>query len=215
VLSNGVLPERIKNETAKAYQALLDYCLMGAVRSLPKLHQIYTENAQVQPVTRHLRTLKGWSTRHHWQDRVAQYEKRLAEQREKHKEQKRIEIEQQATADHDRMLVIWDGRFALVEEVPNAAKSGELYGLIKLRREIDDFGRRSVGLPDKVTESTLKGPGKDGAIVISDERAEYHSRALATLAESLGNLLVERREERDRAMDAAERPTVDGSTEPS
>ena len=42
-MSENVLPERIAGETAKAYQALLDYCLMGAVRSIRQLHAQYCQ----------------------------------------------------------------------------------------------------------------------------------------------------------------------------
>jgi hypothetical protein len=207
-MSDGILPDRIPNETTKAYQALMDYCLMGAARSIRQLHAQYREQKADEPPTVRYKTLGQWSSRHNWQERVKDYEKRLAEQREQRREQKRIEIEGKAAIDHDRMLAIWDGRFALVEEVPNAAKAGELHSLARLRREIDDFGRRSVGLPDKVTESTFKGTGKDGAIVIDDARAEYHSRALASLAETIGNLVVGQRDERDGIVDAAERSAV-------
>ena len=50
-----------------------------------------------------------------------------------------------------------------------------------------------------------------GAIEINDPRTKYHDRALATLADALGGLLVERREEQSGAVDAAERAAVESS----
>lgn len=61
---------RIPYETQKSHDALMDYFLMGAGRSLAKLHQKYTK-AIPNPPTLHIATLKKWSTRYHWQARIA------------------------------------------------------------------------------------------------------------------------------------------------
>jgi len=64
---------RIKGETQKAHNALMDYFLMpGGGRSLAKLHQKYIETTLNEPPSKNLRTLAGWSTRYHWQARIAQ-----------------------------------------------------------------------------------------------------------------------------------------------
>lgn len=63
---------RIKGETQKAHNALMDYFLMGAGRSLAKLHQKYTNTTLNKPPTLHIETLKIWSSRYHWQARIAQ-----------------------------------------------------------------------------------------------------------------------------------------------
>lgn len=63
---------RIKGETIKANTALMDYWLMGAGRSLEKLRQSYTKAASEKAPTVHLRTLQEWSSRDHWQARIAQ-----------------------------------------------------------------------------------------------------------------------------------------------
>jgi len=78
---------RIKGETIKANTALYDYALMGKGRSLFKLWERYThqESTEVTP-TRTLRTLKGWSTKYAWQDRVAAFQQQQdAEEAEKWK----------------------------------------------------------------------------------------------------------------------------------
>lgn len=63
---------RIKGETIKAHNALMDYFLMGAKRSLAKLHQKYTNTTLNTPPTLHIETLKIWSSRWSWQARIAQ-----------------------------------------------------------------------------------------------------------------------------------------------
>lgn len=63
---------RAANETIKANTALMDYWLMGAGRSLANLCQIYAEPMpDSEPPTVHIATLKVWSSRHHWQARIA------------------------------------------------------------------------------------------------------------------------------------------------
>ena len=66
-------------ETNKAKQAFEDYFNMGAGRSLSRLHKKYTEGTLDNAITRHLRTLKKWSTKHGWQVRVGEREQELAE----------------------------------------------------------------------------------------------------------------------------------------
>jgi len=63
-------------ESTKACQALQDYIDMGAGRSLAKLAETYQaipEDAPESPPTKHLRTLKGWSSRFEWQARLDRY----------------------------------------------------------------------------------------------------------------------------------------------
>lgn len=60
-------------ELHKANVALWDYALMGPGRSLAKLARLYSKDAPdfYFVPTRHLRTLKVWSSRYRWQDRIA------------------------------------------------------------------------------------------------------------------------------------------------
>jgi hypothetical protein len=70
---------RIKSETQKAHNALMDYFLMGAGRSLRTLIERYRKwgftadngGTKSAPTVR-FNTLAGWSTRFHWQARIAQ-----------------------------------------------------------------------------------------------------------------------------------------------
>jgi len=60
----------------------------------------------------------------------------------------------------------------------------------------------------------ISGPGGK-AIEVDDTRAEYHSRALDTLARALGGLLAERGDGGQGAVDAAEYAAMDGGPESS
>lgn len=159
----GVIPPRIEGETKKAYRAFIDYCMMGPDRTIRKLYQ-----ACIEDVSRHHRlgTLLGWSTRHHWQDRVIEYERRAAEQREQERQRQRIETEAQVVEDTDSMIEWWASRRASYHESTKAVPTMSYRELVKMRREIDDLRRRSLGLPDRATESTVKGTGESGEHII-------------------------------------------------
>jgi len=66
---------------------------------------------------------------------------------------------------------------------------------------------KSRGYADK-QELELGGKGQDGAIVVDDSRSEYHSRALAALAKTIGNLVAGQRDEQSGAVDASERSAM-------
>ena len=100
----GFIPEdplaRVKGESARASQALLDYALMGGRRSLRQLitryqaaREAYTKdpiNNSLPPTVRYT-TLAQWSARNHWQERVKIYDEhvRLREQEKFEDERKR------------------------------------------------------------------------------------------------------------------------------
>jgi hypothetical protein len=67
---------RIKGESKKAHNALMDYFLMGGGRSLRKLGDKYVKQASSdyqakEPPTKKQNTLMAWSLRNHWQARIA------------------------------------------------------------------------------------------------------------------------------------------------
>lgn len=85
---------RIKGESKKAHNALMDYFLMGGGRSLRKLGDKYIKQASSDyqaesPPTKKQNTLMAWSLRYHWQARIARQteidnEIALAEFRQRH-----------------------------------------------------------------------------------------------------------------------------------
>lgn len=60
-------------ETAKAHRGLLDYAQLGAMRSLARLHEHYTESTTESP-TLSLDTIATWSVRYDWMARTARWD---------------------------------------------------------------------------------------------------------------------------------------------
>lgn len=65
-------------ETNKSRKAFEDYFNLGPGRSIHKLHALYQSRPEARP-TRHVSTLKSWSTAHGWQKRVQQRDLEIAE----------------------------------------------------------------------------------------------------------------------------------------
>ena len=59
----------VKSESAFQHDAFEQYFLLGAARSLSKLHRLLTETAPVGKKAVSLRTLKEWSRVNDWQQR--------------------------------------------------------------------------------------------------------------------------------------------------
>jgi hypothetical protein len=158
------LPPRQDGETDKSYAALVDYCRLGAGRSLRRLKDLYRSYTGQKPPTRHIGTLKTWSTTHGWQARVSEYDRRAQMADEVWLEHKRQEVRAAALEDAQSLETEWRKKWAGAVEtgvIPNDF----MHSMLRMRRELDDLTRRVVALPDKVTESKHTGPGKDGAIV--------------------------------------------------
>lgn len=66
-------------ETNKALKGFEDYFQMGPGRSLRKLHAEYQRQTDGKPPAKMLKTLETWSTKHGWQDRIAQRDKEIAD----------------------------------------------------------------------------------------------------------------------------------------
>ena len=65
-------------ETNRSRQAFEDYYNMGPGRSIHKLLALYQSQPKTRP-TKHVSTLKSWSTTHGWQNRVAERDKEIAD----------------------------------------------------------------------------------------------------------------------------------------
>lgn len=169
-MAEGWFPERLpkdaegKNgETQAAYNAFCDYCRMGAGRSLSKLAQAYADPVPGadEPPTVHISTLKVWSSRYHWQDRIQAYDAKRQERLELESQR----IEDEGLRDGDRMLDIWERMMRYLERAFAAGdlKRTEVVGLddlISLRRQIDNERRRAVGLPERYTASDVTSQGE-------------------------------------------------------
>jgi hypothetical protein len=186
---------RAIGETSKANSALHDYAFMGSGRSLRKLHQKYIEDTSLEPPTRHLRTLLGWSSKYAWQARVARFEAMVAEEEKAEYEAERLEWRK-------KRLQLLQGFFgklaqALGKFEPDDATLGQLTPALKaavqeLRAEYDDLPteRRAVtaGL-DEPTRQLLAQIGALAAHCITDpaKREEFVQGLQEMMGEETGD----------------------------
>lgn len=99
----------LDGETPKAYQAFCDYVDLGYDRSFAKLMQHYQTQTEAAP-TRILSTVKAWSKKYAWQNRVKAYQRELATA----KQSDRVE----AFSNHmDKALPMAAGLLAKAEEM--------------------------------------------------------------------------------------------------
>lgn len=121
-------------ETPDALQAFEDYWAMGGDRSLPKLAALYrsrTESGEPVPTVR-LGTIKGWSSDHDWQARVAA---RIAEEAEltRKRHWERVEKQRQryllgieaGTVKFQQGLA--SGEVVLIENAADLVATGKFY----------------------------------------------------------------------------------------
>lgn len=152
--SSNPIWERLETDTEKSYEAFCIYRDMGARRSLRKVaEKVYGKS------TVNLRYVEEWSTNHNWQERVAAYDAYLAEERRKRKEQERVRIEGNVLKDYHAMRKAIEKRLKLLSDTDYKANMGDLHSLLALMKTADDYARRAVGLPDKITENKNDNSG--------------------------------------------------------
>lgn len=146
---------RIKGETIKAHNALMDYWLMGAGRSQEKLRQRYSEDTANEPPTIHLRTLAGWSTRYHWQARIAQQAENdnaiILEQIEKDNAAKLAEWQAQHVSEAEALAIL------------AGQARGDMGQLAGVRAQTDLASHPQSALVKNITQhytQTTKGAGE-------------------------------------------------------
>jgi hypothetical protein len=131
--------EKLDRETKKAIQACNDYLRMGPGRSLQKLHRIYAAPGPEKPPTRHLATLKIWSSAYGWQDRAMAYDAEVERQKNEYTEQRRREAMETALAlDYERVLELKRMFSLLDQELYETDGNGNVIG----------FKRETVWVPD-------------------------------------------------------------------
>lgn len=117
------LIERRKGERTDAYAALCDYARMGAGRSLKALHARYEDEAgtssDTEPPTTNYSTLRNWSSRNDWAERVEEYDEDV--QRLLQEEEERALKEGLASAGR-RVIELTDLYEDLKEEYEDGAK---------------------------------------------------------------------------------------------
>lgn len=138
---------QLDNETPLAYVAFLDYVEIGDARSLSKLHQKYTEDTPDNAPTRHLRTLKKWSSEHNWQGRIRNWLNERAVTYQERQVERQIAVQEkqwQAYLERDRAW--WHNwqKYGANPSMPQAEL--RTWGIV--RDEIDAAGKSATGLPE-------------------------------------------------------------------
>ena len=90
LLSNASEFPRVEGETAPSYSALIDYYLLGSSRTYVALAKHY--DTQESPPTKSLATVRQWSHRYNWTERIVKYEEQVAQRQLAVLEQARMQF---------------------------------------------------------------------------------------------------------------------------
>jgi len=117
--------QRQKGESRKAIIACNDYLRMGPGRSLAKLCVRYRAATELPP-TKRLKTLKDWSRRYGWQERVSAYE---AEQERQKNEKRREVMENGLSLDFERVDELKVLAKFLIDQVYEQGETGVFHNV--------------------------------------------------------------------------------------
>lgn len=143
-MTDTPLWERQEGETDKAYEAFALYRDMGASRSVRDVAQKLGKSATL---------ISRWSSANNWVERVSAWDDQEDERRRERNAKRQIEVEQNAWKDYSAIRRAIDKRVQTFEAASWAGTVYDISGLLELMRKADDLARRTVGLPDKITES--------------------------------------------------------------
>ncbi len=136
--------ERLETDTDKSFQAFCIYRDMGVKRSLRKVADKLSKSETI---------INRWSFTHNWVERTSAYDDYQATLRKERKERKQIEIEDNVLSDYDFLRACIQKRIETYTALNYKAEPYELQDLLGMMKQADDYARRAVGLPDKITES--------------------------------------------------------------
>jgi len=167
--------DKQEKDTTKSYTAFCDYRDMGTGRSLRALVKQYlaqyNSNSQAKPPARTEQTIFAWSTKNNWQKRIAAWDNEQTTLRTKEHELARKQIIEEELRDYRAQLAKWLDLFERtpLHEVNYKTKNDDgsvtefqkinhvaLHQITRWRDDITKQGRRALGMPEKVTESTHK-----------------------------------------------------------
>ncbi len=118
-----MVPEQGAGENKKAYAAFCDYARLGAGRSLSLLVKTYQTATKPLPPTKRITTLKEWSSKYHWQVRVAAYDKAIQAELEAAAAARRREVMESGLAlDFERTRELKRLAVLLLEEIHTEEK---------------------------------------------------------------------------------------------
>jgi hypothetical protein len=138
-------------ESPQALRAFSDYLAQTPPRSLDRLVEEYQRRTEGVP-TRQLSRLKEWSTQHHWQERVLEHERQIAQEAAKKARQQRLQVARAARGKGVEALALL--------APPDLARLPS--ALVRLLEYADACERKDMGEPDQ----RVALEGKDGAPIV-------------------------------------------------
>jgi hypothetical protein len=152
--------KRLPSDTDKSFEAFALYRDMGASRSL----KVVAEKLQKSEGL-----IGRWSRTRDWSNRVAAYDASLDEKALDANAEKQRVIRENAYADYEFLRKAIDKTKKAYLDVEFAkVPTYEISNLVELMKKADDYARRAVGLPDKITEQKNEHTGKDGGAIQHD-----------------------------------------------
>jgi hypothetical protein len=150
--------ERLPDETDKAFAAFCVYRDLSSGRSIEKVQEKLGKNAG------YIRVLYDWSSKNKWVDRVKAYDDYLDSQRRAVIEQEQIKAQSEVIAnelsDYRTMHLAVQKRLDLLVGAEFASTLSDMSDLMNLIKSVDTYGRRAVGLAEKLTATDITSAGK-------------------------------------------------------
>lgn len=134
-----------EGESTRAYAAFEFYRDMGVQRSLEKTRQKLGKNS-----AGYLRLLQSWSSEYNWVVRTVAWDAYQREIVDQMRVQQRQALIDEELNDYHLMRAAW---LKKIEDITPTTE--DLVIIARLRREIGDQGRRSVGLPLNVVQNQV------------------------------------------------------------
>ncbi|MGB1284971.1 MAG: hypothetical protein ACPG7F_00440 [Aggregatilineales bacterium] len=135
-------------ETDRAYEAFCIYRDMGVLkRSHRAVNDVMYSDKD------NIRYIAIWSTENNWVERVQAWDAYQRDERQKRNQARQIEIEDNAYEDYQFLRNKISDAIVHYEASP-LLKISDMRMLLGLMHEADDYGRRAVGLPGKISQNT-------------------------------------------------------------
>ena len=149
--------ERLPSDTDRSFEAFCVYRDMGANRSHDKVAQQLSKSTAL---------ISRWSTAHDWLNRVTAFDEYQDSLRQERNLQRQKLIEDNAYSDYEflRQAIEKSKQDYLAIQF-SKVKPYDVQALVDLMKKADDYARRAVGLPDRITENKNEVTGKDGGAI--------------------------------------------------
>lgn len=149
--------QRLPSDTDKSFEAFVLYRDMGANRSLKSVSETLSKSIAL---------INRWSAANNWQERVAAFDASLDEKNLDENAERQKLIKDNAFADYLTLRKAIDNFKTNFEAVRFVGINAyEVGTLVELMKKADDYARRAVGLPDKITENKQEVSGANGGAI--------------------------------------------------